>query len=195
MNTTTMTTKYLYEFDVPGTSDSCSGYIELCKNKIVLVIPETQESKLDACFQNIALYIDGQLKYSSQWLPTYSYNDFYKLKDMMTTCYYTFLTLSNLQSPFNASSYTPWYFKNCVTSYVNECLEINCFEDMYNTCIQITCSNSNTVIDMNNSIIDIEIYIGINKIFCGRDLYNKMTSVNMYNYAMDFILYKLIKYI
>lgn len=194
MNPITMTSsrKYLYDFDVPTASSF--GSVEIFVNKIVVIFPETQDSQV--CHQNVSLYVNHQLNFSNQWMPMSSYHDFYKLKDMLTLCYLEFLTKSNYYSHFEHHGYKPGYYTNLVTTFDNEWVSIQCFEDMYNTCLEINCKPpmTTTTTTNENNIVDIEIYIGSHKIISGHDIYKNLNSVDQYNFVMDVILNKIIKF-
>jgi len=182
--------KYIYDFDYPGIDES--GYIEIEANHIKVCFPEKKcETTKTFNIRSVMLFINKQLKFSFDWLPIYSYTDYYRIKDMLNTCLFEFLPyykplkcLTNLNS-----NYVSQYNTSTVLHYHDSLFDIQCFEDYYNMNINVNFKEEK-LSDSYSNTIDIQFYIGSNRIFSTLDL--PVTSSMIYD-VLEFILFKLAK--
>lgn len=194
-NMSLSTEKYLYYLDCPHVSESAC--IEISEQKITVIFPEKKNftnTEQQRKLQNILLFINNQLKFSSDWLPCYTENDFLKIKDMLSKCYSEFLKQSNYDV-CDYNSYKAMYYDSLVTCLQKKSYSLNCYEDYYNTSIEISISkNEKTELPFQEvEPVIVEFFIGTNQIFCSRDLYTVNMSANDYNYLLNCILFKLLK--
>lgn len=189
------TEKYVYYFDQQTVLQS--GYVDISDKKITVVFPEKKSNtnQKELSVQNITLFINNQLNFSFSWLPIYSQNDYYKIKDMLSKCYFEFLRKNNYENCmlYDSLPYRALYFDHSETVIIDKYFSVNCFEDYFNTSLEINICKKETTIPSANGI-DVEFFIGHHKIFCSQSsLKNFMTGEN-YTYVISFLLYKLIKF-
>jgi hypothetical protein len=190
--------KYVYTFDCPDVNEP--GYVEIKDTSIVLYFPaKSSSTKTELFNQNIGLYINNQLKFTNQWLPIYSLNDFYKVKDMMTKLYYEFRTLNRDYCCYYESQfYQPLYHNNITSTILTHHYNITCFEDSVNTIVDVnfTQNNANNITNSNldsniNSNINIDNVNHDGQYFL--DLDNNITSNDItkttYNNKIHFQIY------
>jgi hypothetical protein len=92
-----ITEKFTYNFDFPDQHQP--GYMEIDNNKIVVMFPEQFHSTHVPKYphiQSIQFYLNRQLVFSYDWLPIYSLNDFYRVKDMLAISFEKFRTKRNV---------------------------------------------------------------------------------------------------
>lgn len=185
--------KYSYNFDSPHLTES--GCVEISKGKITITFPENKNSSTkkqdDVNLQNILLFINNQLIFSNYWLPYSTLKDVYKVKDMISKCYFEFLN----QSQYTCSNSSGTYlYDSLVTNITKKNYSIQCYEDYYSTSIEINLlSNKDLLHHTEQKQVSLEIFIGNNKIFCSNSLFKQKMSVDDYNFLINFMLIKLLK--
>lgn len=187
--------KYVYHFDLPTLSQL--GYVNIVDNKIIVVFPEKKsETNLTEFYvQNISLFINNQLKFSYLWLPIYSQHDDYKIKDMLSKCYFEFLKKNNYKNCmlYDSEPYKALYCDHSETVINDKFFSVTCFEDNFNTALEINICKRETVISCEN-VIDVEFFIGQHKIFCSQSCFKKFMTSENYTYIISFLLYKIVKF-
>jgi len=161
--------KYTYHFDYPGIEEA--GYVEITPKTIKILFPEKKEKVQSVqCKKNVLVFIDTQLRFSLEWLPIYSFDDFCKAKDMLTVCLYEYNYMYNYPNYLvnllcaNVSQ----YYNGTMTEYSDNLFKIQCYDDCYNTNIEIfsKCKFKQTY----NTTFDVQFFIGGNKIFSTQNL-------------------------
>jgi hypothetical protein len=187
--------KFIYHFDYPNLIES--GYVNILENKIIILFPEkkfdnVQQKECYLSYQDVLLFINKQLKFSYSWLPIYTINDFYRIKDMLCKCLIEFRKNTNLIHNFE-NYYYPKYYNEVVTEIKNDFFQINCFENKWTTTIEIDFQNNeNKKFKLDDTLPILEIYIGKNLVFSSND-YNCLCKTDVF-FLLDFILHKMLKY-
>lgn len=187
--------KFIYHFDYPELKES--GHITIQPKLITIFFPEINHTQSFSNYygHNVTLYINKHLKFTYQWLPIYTLQDFYKIKEILYKCYNEFKRLYCKQE-YCHDNY------NAMNSYNNELVtqmntlyySIYCFENNYTTSIDITINNEFPPLlpQPNYLNVNIEIFIGNNKIFCSKsDLQNLCYEDALR--ILIFILFKIAK--
>jgi hypothetical protein len=191
--------KYIYHFDYPHLTES--GYVttDLSNNNIIVLFPEKpnlsvlHEIKL---YKNSLVYINKKLHFSFEWLPIYNYNDYYKVKDMLTKAYYDYMSDMNVPVPSVCKKYCPYYCSEVLTEHKTNYFEISCFENKTNTCFDILILTDDKLkLTCNKTKFkNFQIFIGGNLIFCGkRDLLNCNIPLNECQNIIQLMLLKLLQ--
>lgn len=184
--------KFLYHFDFPSVTES--GYVELSPNKITLSFPDKHnldENNKDTYIhgQTVTFFINKQAKFSYQWVPIYTFQDFARMKDMLNKAYCELLKLLQW-SDYELTDYLKHYTE-LITSHRGETYNLNCFENLYNTTIELEVKKIPNQIIQKRSI-NFQIYIGSNLIFCLEKDLNMLNNIDVY-FVSTFILQKLLK--
>ena len=185
--------QYKFYFDYPSLKEY--GSVQVFNNRIHLIIPDKgyshdQYQKLNGIHQNIQLIINNQLILTSQWLPIYTINDFYKCRHLFQKCYQSYAKLID-------TNY--WSLSEPKTKNYDELTTVSKCSDYSLSCIE---NNRLTLIDLN--IIQpkhelrydhnyVEIFMGSHSIFNSKQLFSSMTS-DVAQFLISFLLFKLIKY-
>jgi hypothetical protein len=197
--------KFIYYFDYPHLTES--GYVEVKKNKIILLFPEKKNfTALNAVKYNqtVNVYLNKEPRFSYEWLPIYSSSDFYKIKDMLYKTYYEFKNLANI---LHNENFYPMYVNEILTEHNSDNYNITCFEASNNISFEINIkkkqknNESDLYIKKNESFLDpqikhiiLQIFIGKNLIFCSkRDLLHHDIPVNDVHFIIELLLLKIIR--
>lgn len=193
--------KSIFHFDYPELSES--GYVEILENKIVVYFPEKNSSTASFItsqpqHQNTMLFVNKKLAFSTQWLPIYSANDLFKVKDMFSKCYYEYQAMNNFNICRKISYYTQ-YHSEIVTTHTTNHFTINCFENNFNTSIDITVENDPSTVLLESACNNydvtmfshVQLYIGKNKIFCSEREFGHVLSPTDVASLVNFIIPKL----
>ena len=192
-----ITEKFTYNFDFPDQPQP--GYVEIDNNKIVVMFPEQDRSTHVQKYphlQTIQFYLNRQLVFSYDWLPIYSVNDFYRVKDMVAKSFEEFShkthrnQFMSQKTPYAHSKQFDEIYTVCETDKFN----LNCLEDPSTTSLTLDLkahlNSSPTSVDSNP--IHVQYYIGSNLVFCTeRDL--AFLDTASHYFVTQFILHKLIK--
>ena len=189
----TYSEKFMYYFDYPGLCES--GYVETSPNKITIKFPEKKNVTLKdefCCNQDVMMFINNQQLFAYQWLPIYTLQDFYKVKDIFNRCYFEYSKLTNWNH-FENAYYFSTNHNDKITSYNKQSFKLSCFENLYCTSIDIfipITTTQNTYF----SSIEVQIYIGTNLIFSNKRDFKNMLFVHDVYFLTNFILNKLNKF-
>ena len=189
----TYSERFMYYFDYPGLCES--GYVETSPNKITIKFPEKKNVTLKnefCCNQDVMMFINNQQLFAYQWLPIYTLQDFYKVKDIFNRCYFEYSKLNNWNHFENAYFFSTNH-NDKITSYNKQSFKLSCFENLYCTSIDIfipITTTKNTYF----SAIEVQIYIGTNLIFSNKRDFKNMLSVHDVYFLTNFILNKLNKF-
>ena len=188
--------KYTYHFDFPCLQES--GYVEIQKNKLVILFPEKNTSHEKEAYiyhQNILFFINNQVKFSFQWLPIYSIQDLYRIRDMF------FQSATEFQKMIQQSFDEHWvpdgqqssrYYSEVVFRYKTKYFSIKCFENSLNSTIELSLPKHCDQPITNRIPKIFQIFIGNNLVFCSeRDLSN--LNLNHKYFIILFLLQKCIK--
>ena len=184
--------KFLYHFDFPSVKES--GYVELIPSKITLLFPDKHNlpensKEIYSNSQNVTLFVNNQAKFSYQWLPIYTFQDFARMKDMLSKSYFEFLNLLQW-TDYDPTDFTKHYTE-LITIHTGETYTLNCFENSYNTTIELDIKKIPAQV-IQERPINFQIYIGSNLIFClERDL-KTLNNIEVY-FVATFLLQKLLK--
>lgn len=190
VSTYNISDEFYYEFDDPLLKQS--GVLTCTPSKIVLKFPEKQTSTQDNIDSHyVVLFVNNILIFSYQWLPIYTYQDFYRIKDMLQTTANEYYKLCNLNLPNNLPNH-PWYYSNSITQLENNAFSVKLFENDYYTCIEIFFekNNSNTFEHQKS----VEIYIGDNLLFSEEIFAQLCISKHNLHILIYFLLRKLARY-
>ena len=144
------------------------------------------------CNQDVMMFINNQQLFAYQWLPIYTLQDFYKVKDIFNRCYFEYSKLTNWNH-FENAYYFSTNHNDKITSYNKQSFKLSCFENLYCTSIDIfipITTTQNTYF----SSIEVEIYIGTNLIFSNKRDFKNMLFVHDVYFLTNFILNKLNKF-
>jgi hypothetical protein len=187
--------RYIYHFDYPSISGS--GFVEIFPDEIRLIFPAKPNKSINNVIplsQNVSVYIHHQLRFSYHWLPIYSLNDLYKIKDMfMKACYeYKLMTGEEFSKKID---YIPRYCSEILTEKKNSVYEIVCFENSTNTTFDIDFKKGSRLNNINTDpFVDLKIYIGENLIFSGMgNLLNYNLPAKDVQFIINMLLEKIIK--
>jgi len=180
---------YIYYFDYPYLTES--GYVKSNDKTIIVKFPvqQPQQKEMYNYNQNVLLLLNGEIRFSYQWLPIYSCHDFYKIKDMLTKCYCDFIKLTQFNEHSYFKTYFPHYYNELVTISETSFYKFKCCE---------TSSQSTIEVDLftpykkfkSNLIPVVQMYVGEQLIFSSDfDLPQKENL-----FLTSLILYKLIKF-
>ena len=189
----TYSERFMYYFDYPGLCES--GYVETSPNKITIKFPEKKNVTLKnefCCNQDVMMFINNQQLFAYQWLPIYTLQDFYKVKDIFNRCYFEYSKLTNWNH-FENAYYFSTNHNDKITSYNKQSFKLSCFENLYCTSIDIfipITTTKNTYF----SSIEVQIYIGTNLIFSNKRDFKNMLFVHDVYFLTNFILNKLNKF-
>ena len=189
----TYSERFMYYFDYPGLCES--GYVETSPNKITIKFPEKKNVTLKnefCCNQDVMMFINNQQLFAYQWLPLYTLQDFYKVKDIFNRCYFEYSKLTNWNH-FENAYYFSTNHNDKITSYNKQSFKLSCFENLYCTSIDIfipITTTKNTYF----SSIEVQIYIGTNLIFSNKRDFKNMLFVHDVYFLTNFILNKLNKF-
>ena len=189
----TYSERFMYYFDYPGLCES--GYVETSPNKITIKFPEKKNVTLKnefCCNQDVMMFINNQQLFAYQWLPIYTLQDFYKMKDIFNRCYFEYSKLTNWNH-FENAYYFSTNHNDKITSYNKQSFKLSCFENLYCTSIDIfipITTTKNTYF----SSIEVQIYIGTNLIFSNKRDFKNMLFVHDVYFLTNFILNKLNKF-
>ena len=189
----TYSERFMYYFDYPGLCES--GYVETSPNKITIKFPEKKNVTLKdefCCNQDVMMFINNQQLFAYQWLPIYTLQDFYKVKDIFNRCYFEYSKLNNWNHFENAYFFSTNH-NDKITSYNKQSFKLSCFENLYCTSIDIfipITTTKNTYF----SAIEVQIYIGTNLIFSNKRDFKNMLFVHDVYFLTNFILNKLNKF-
>ena len=189
----TYSERFMYYFDYPGLCES--GYVETSPNKITIKFPEKKNVTLKdefCCNQDVMMFINNQQLFAYQWLPIYTLQDFYKVKDIFNRCYFEYSKLTNWNH-FENAYYFSTNHNDKITSYNKQSFKLSCFENLYCTSIDIfipITTTQNTYF----SSIEVQIYIGTNLIFSNKRDFKNMLFVHDVYFLTNFILNKLNKF-
>ena len=188
----TYSEKYMYYFDYPGLCES--GYVETSPNNITIKFPEKKNVTLKdefCCNQDVMMFINNQQLFAYQWLPIYTVQDFYKVKDIFNRCYFEYSKLTNWNHFENAYCFSTNH-NDKITNYNKQSFKLSCFENLYCTSIDILIPITTTKHTYFSSI-EVQIYIGTNLIFNNKRDFKNMLSVHDVYFLTNFILNKLNK--
>ena len=183
----TYSERFMYYFDYPGLCES--GYVETSPNKITIKFPEKKNVTLKdefCCNQDVMMFINNQQLFAYQWLPIYTLQDFYKVKDIFNRCYFEYSKLTNWNH-FENAYYFSTNHNDKITSYNKQSFKLSCFENLYCTSIDIfipITTTKNTYF----SSIEVQIYIGTNLIFSNKRDFKNMLFVHDVYFLTNFIL-------
>lgn len=179
---------YTYNFDSPLLSES--GMLRIEPNLVMVRFPDKKNHLFKDAFsynQNVSLIVNNQTKFSYQWLPIFTYYDFFRIKDILFKAFKEYIYLLNYDY-YNISQIYK-YYDEYVTHYKNKFYQLDCFENNFVTTIEL---NFETLNCHNQVPINFQMFIGTNMIFClQRDL-GSLPLSEIYCLAV-FLLEKMIK--
>jgi len=180
--------KYLYHFDFPELTES--GYIEIFPQKIIVHFPDKNvSSKIqNTSNQNSLLYINKKLKFSYDWLPIYTQADLFRIKDMLTKCYYEFYKFKDTTVINEDNNYWPVYHNERIKEYKTPNFNYYCFENSFVSSIEL---NIPITSSHQNSGPYVQFCIGSNTIFDSQK--DILLPPDEYFFIVILILFKLIK--
>jgi hypothetical protein len=182
--------KYFYTFDYPCIKEH--GYVEITSlNTITIYFPEKEFTDVFTNVNhNVMLFVNKQLRFSYTWLPIYTTNDIYKIRDMLNMCYLAYKHLSNTADILTYNN--SFYCNEIVTKHLLPTLQIESYENTAETSIEIICNKNDSKNHVLPNNINVQFYIGKNKIFCCNELLSYASSYDR-NMAIIFFLKKLIQ--
>jgi hypothetical protein len=207
-----VTEKFTYNFEFPNQTQP--GYVHVENDKIVLLFPEPSSTYVPKYphTQTVQFFLNRQVVFDYQWLPIYSLNDFYRVKDMIAKSFQEYSNKTyknNFLAPKTICCNTK-YFEEMFTICETKHFYLSCIEDVYTSSIILDLkaisklfptlnsnsnSNSNPMpfSESNLNPMHVQIFIGSNLIFSThRDLL-PFLDTSMIHFVTQFILYKLLK--
>lgn len=181
--------KYTYYFDFPSLSDS--GYVEISNNTITILFPEQPSSYSQNKHYNsrsLQLQVNNQLVFSNQWIPTYTFDDCLRIKDMFYKAYKEIV--AHAPTNYQGCPYIPP--DETTMSYNKKSFYLYCSETRHSTtvCLDLKTKKSETI-SLQQPVHDLNIWIGNNLVFCSKTLLEALAH-NDVHFIISFILYKLI---
>lgn len=193
--------KFTYSFDFPNQSQV--GYVESQNNRILIIFPEQWNFNHVQTFpytQKVQLILNNKRCLSYDWLPIYSVNDFFRVKDMFSKSFLEYVNKTEQnqfmlhKKAFAHAKQFSEQFTVCETKY----FVINCIEDAYNSSISVNFKLDNLPLShlspCSTEPVHVQIVIGGNLVFCTqRDILKSVGCVRAMTFLTQFILHKLIK--
>jgi hypothetical protein len=189
------TEKFTYNFDFPNQIQP--GYVDIENNKVVLIFPEPSSTYVPKYphTQSVQLFLNRQLVFSYSWLPIYSLNDFYRVKDMIAKGFqeYSNKTHRNeFMAPKTICSNAKQYEEMFTICETNK-FYLSCLEDAYTSSITLDLKSTNSESNLMLNPMHCQIFIGSNLIFCTQRDLLPCLDPSMIHFVTQFILYKLLK--
>jgi len=202
ISTVFITEKFTYNFDFPNQPHY--GYFEASNENIVLSFPEPYTYTHIPKFpytQSVQLLINNKRFFNYSWLPIYTVNDFYKVKDMLAKLFETFSHKIAQQPPNQSmvvSAGQNKHFNELYTVAESPHYILNCFEDPYVSSISLDFKLDSPpppaeMFTPPLTPVHVKIYIGSTLIFCTERDILPMVPVATMHFLTQFILHKLIK--
>jgi len=167
------------------------GFVEITPGLFILRFPEREDGVAITSLHKISnFFLNKKMIFSTQWLPIYSFEDFYKIQRM-----YTLINNELLKyfDNYNWISDTTNNFDTLVT--VIECSKlysIYCFEDKDKLSLEILIKNSQAI-KKPPLPINVQIFIGNNKIIDFNNDFQNLPNEQIY-YVLLYFFRKLLHY-
>jgi len=181
--------KYSYQLDYPM---STMGYVEINEKNVILQLPEKNSTgnykDSYTSYRKINIFLNKQLRYSSEWLPIYSYRDFYKILHMFYRVYSEFVKYLY----YSETVHDNLYFDTLSTSICDNFFDLKSIEESTFSSIEInTCTKSD--VKQSNLPKNFQLLIGDNIVLdFSRDFCN-LPITHVY-YILMFILEHVVRY-
>jgi len=190
---------FIYHFDTPDVH--VPGSLTVYEKVIVFSFPKVtlQTANSSEYFhtnpKNVQLIINNQMSYSSQWIPIYTQQDWYRLNDMIQRGYQEFLKQSySWISDHHDFLYGLHHERK--TTLSNDHVSITATENVFNTVINLDIAgcDGSTLLDTSSvSPVHVQIYFGDDLFVCTKSILSHLDSSTIHN-LISFILSKLVKW-
>jgi len=189
---------FIYYFDTPDVH--VPGSLSVYEKVIVFSFPKItlQSANSSEYFhtnpKNVQLIINKQMSYSSQWIPIYTQQDWYRLNDMIQRGYQEFLKQS-YSWILDHHDFLHGLHHEKKSTLSNDHVSITATENVFNTVINLDIENDgSTLIDTTSvSPVHVQIYFGDDLFVCTKSILSHLDSSTIHN-LISFILSKLVKW-
>lgn len=185
--------KYTYYFEFPSLTDS--GYVEISNQTLTVLFPEQPESYSSQHkhynSRSTQLQVNNQLVFCNQWIPTYTFDDCLRIKDMFYKAYKEVVMQDHSVAHYQGCQYIQQ--DETTMSYNTHSFYLYSSETRYSTtiCLNLKTNAKKTTNEHKFPVNYLQIYVGNNLVFCSKTLLNSF-QCNDIQFIISFILYKLI---
>ena len=184
--------KYAYYFEFPSLTDS--GYVEISNQTLTILFPEQPISYSQHKHYNsrsLQLQVNNQLVFCNQWIPTYTFDDCLRIKDMFYKAYKEIVAHEHTTANYQGCHYIPQ--DETTMSYSTKSFYLYCSETRHSTTICLDLKKNSEKLNLQKPcpVNCLNIVIGNNLVFCSKTLLESIAH-NDVQFIISFILYKLI---
>ena len=176
-----------YSFDYPDLSES--GCVTVTPYSVTLKLPEKSNGTFKDRYiyhQSVMLFINSQLRFSYEWAPIYTFNDYLKLQEIIGQAFFECKKMfqwTDKESP----NFKPKYHNQSVSEYSTQFYNIKCLETKFTTSLELNIFINNDPPQTNAKRF--QLYIGNNLVFCSD---RELKCIDLYH-RYGLIMYMLFK--